>query len=165
MGRPVTLPHSNNMDLARLTARLSRLWRSAPSTSEQNDLAVHRQRLGSWGEEQACRFLARKGYRILRRNYRARHGGEVDIVARHKPSATLCFIEVKTRASDDFGRPALAVDEAKQRLIVRGALSWLRLLDNPDITFRFDIVEVLQGPPVEIEHLENAFQLPEGVFY
>lgn len=123
------------------------------------------QALGEWGEEQVCRFLRQNGYRILRRNYRARHGGEVDIVARHKPSSTLCFIEVKTRASDAFGRPARAVDEAKQRLIVRGALSWLRLLDHPEVIFRFDIVEVIEGPPVQINHLENAFQLPEGVFY
>lgn len=121
--------------------------------------------LGRWGEREACRYLRRNGYRILRTNYRARHGGEVDIVARHKPSSTLCFIEVKTRSSEDFGRPAKAVDETKQKLIVRGALSWLRLLDNPDVVFRFDVVEVLEGPPMQITHLENFFSLPEGVYY
>jgi putative endonuclease len=120
--------------------------------------------LGRWGEDVAARNLRRHGYRLLARNYRPRHGGEVDIVARHKPTATLCFIEVKTRRSDRFGRPSRAVDEKKQRLIVRGALSWLRLLDRPDVSFRFDIVEVVAEDPPQITILENAFQLPPEMF-
>jgi len=165
MERRDTLQPLKTTALVRLIERVSRLWPGAGSALLNKVPTSRHQALGEWGEVQACRFLRQHDYRILRRNYRAHQGGEVDIVARHKPLATLCFIEVKTRASDAFGRPSRAVDEAKQRLIVRGALSWLRLLDNPDITFRFDIVEVIEGPPIQITHLENAFHLPEGVFY
>jgi len=61
-------------------------------------------------------------------------------VARH--GDTLTFVEVKTRRSGAYGRPADAVTADKQRLIVRGAQDWLRLLGNPRITLRFDIAEV-----------------------
>jgi putative endonuclease len=171
MGRHGTSQLFTNMALVQLIEKVSRLLPSRfsasppPAETAQDPEYRHRQAVGSWGEEQACRHLRQNGYRVLRRNYRARHGGEVDIVARHKPSSTLCFIEVKTRKNEDFGRPAQAVDAAKQRLIVRGALSWLRLLDNPDVRFRFDIIEVLEGPPIQIEHLEGAFQLPDNIFY
>lgn len=111
------------------------------------------------------RHMRREGYRILRRNFRARHGGEVDVVARHRSTGTLVFAEVKTRSSEVFGRPADAVDEAKQRLIVRGALAWLRLLHSPDIPFRFDIVEVLAGSPPRVEILADAFVLPDDFDY
>lgn len=121
--------------------------------------------LGQWGEEVAARHLQRHGYRILRRNFRPRHGGEVDLVARHLPSATLVFIEVKTRTSEFQGRPADAVDEKKQRLIIRGAMAWLRLLHLPDVPFRFDIVEVLVEDPPLVSILPEAFCLPDDLTY
>ena len=81
---------------------------------------------------------------------------------------TLVFAEVKTRArSSELGRPADAVTIDKERLIARGALAWLHLLGNPDIEFRFDIVEVilpLEGDP-EIVVNEAAFTLPKGWRY
>ncbi len=72
------------------------------------------------------------------------------------------FVEVKTRSSIAYGRPADAVDADKERLIVQGALAWLRMLHRPETPIRFDIVEVLMGPD-GIPHctlLENAFGLP-----
>ncbi len=121
--------------------------------------------LGEWGEAVAVAWLLRNRYRVIRRNYRANRGGEVDVVARHKPTSTLCFIEVKTRKSDRYGRPALAVDREKEALIVRGAMSWLRLLDMPDVAFRFDIIEVIASEPPEISMIEDAFHLPPDIFY
>jgi putative endonuclease len=67
---------------------------------------------------------------------------------------------VKTRTSELFGAPAEAVDQKKRRLIIRGAMQWLRMLDKPEITYRFDIVEVVIGPPLEIRHIPNAFPIP-----
>lgn len=94
---------------------------------------------------------------MLYRRYRAKRGGEVDLVCRHKD--TLVFTEVKTRRSLEGGRPHEAVDADKRRLIIQGAESWLRLLGNPDIYYRYDIVEVLIGadgiPRCEV--IENAF--------
>lgn len=121
--------------------------------------------LGRLGEKLAADYLARHGHKVLYRNFRAPHGGEVDIVCRDKPHNELVFIEVKTRTSEDFGRPFAAVDRKKRRLILRGAMTWLKMLDMPDITFRFDVVEVVMTEPPEIRHIENAFQLPRNYSY
>jgi len=87
----------------------------------------------------------------------------VDIVCRDLATDELVFCEVKTRSTRDYGDPSAAVDREKQLLIARGALAWLRMLDWPDLRYRFDIVEVVippKGPP-EIEIIEAAFPLPE----
>jgi putative endonuclease len=80
---------------------------------------------------------------------------------------TLVFIEVKTRTREDFGRPLEAVDRAKQKRISRGALAWLRMLDNPDILFRFDVVEVIvtNGSKPRVELIKNAFPLSKPYLY
>ncbi len=121
-------------------------------------------RRGVSGEKLAGRFLRRNGYKILRRNFRGRTGGEIDIVCRD--GDTLVFVEVKTRTSQDFGRPFEAIRADQQRRISLGALAWLRLLDNPDILFRFDVVEVVvtENQP-RIELLRNAFALAEPYRY
>jgi len=87
----------------------------------------------------------------------------VDLVCRD--GETLVFVEVKTRRSEEMGRPLDAVDEKKQRLIRQGALHWLRLLDMPDITFRFDVIEVLASDSMEIRVIDSAFTLPDPVRY
>lgn len=122
-------------------------------------------KLGRLGENLAADHLRRHGHKVLYRNFRAPHGGEVDIVCRDKPHNELVFIEVKTRTSEEFGRPFTAVDRKKRRLILRGAMTWLKMLDMPDITFRFDVVEVVMDDPPEIRHIENAFQLPRNYSY
>jgi putative endonuclease len=74
---------------------------------------------------------------------------------------------VKTRTREDFGRPFDAVDRDKQKRIARGGLAWLRLLGDPDILFRFDVVEVILPKDAEprIELLRNAFALPDPYIY
>jgi len=74
-----------------------------------------RQTLGLHGEDLACAELRRRGYAILERRYRTRHG-EIDIVARE--GEVVVFVEVKTRAGDRFGDGAAAVTGWKQRRIV-----------------------------------------------
>jgi len=115
------------------------------------------------GENRAARHLKRLGWKVLRRNFRAPGGGEVDLVCRDRD--TLVFAEVKTRRSEEMGRPLDAVDEKKQRLIRQGALYWLRLLDMPDITFRFDVIEVLASDTVEVRVIKSAFTLPDPLRY
>jgi len=103
---------------------------------------------------------------VLYRNFRAPHGGEVDIVCRDKACATLVFVEVKTRRSLAFGSPAEAVTREKQKLIARGALAWLELLGNPEILFRFDIVEIVFEDETPSFHIiKDAFKLPEPYLY
>src|SRR5881394_1130317 len=142
--------------LVRSIADLSNRWRSRFSTSHPEHL-----QLGTRGENLACRFLRRNGYKILYRNFRGRTGGEIDVVCRERD--TLVFVEVKTRTREDFGRPFEAIDRDKRKRISRGGLAWLRLLDDPDILFRFDVVEVIiaEGAEPRLELLQNAFALSE----
>jgi len=100
--------------------------------------------MGRLGEQLAARHLRRHGFKVLYRNFRPPHGGEIDLVCREKK--TLVFIEVKTRAPDGPGRPADAVDPEKEEALIRGAQAWLRLLGHPGIPVRIDIVEVILGP-------------------
>lgn len=142
--------------VAALPARL--LSRFSPARAEHL-------RRGSAGENLASRHLRRNGYKILYRNFRGRTGGEIDIVCRD--GDTLVFVEVKTRTREDFGRPLEAIRRDQQRRISRGALAWLRMLDNPDILFRFDVVEVMmvESAKPKIELVRNAFALAEPYYY
>jgi putative endonuclease len=151
------------MDLAQsiaaLFCRLSR-WNSRSASDESGLNPAHA--LGRRGEQWAAAHLRRNGYKVLYRNFRTPRGGEVDLVCRDKRRNELVFIEVKTRTRTDFGRPGEAVTREKQKLIARGALAWLRLLDNPDIIYRFDIAEVMfDGKKAEVTLIDNAFTLPE----
>ena len=71
------------------------------------------------------------------------------------------FVEVKTRSSEDWTRPAAAVDVRKRRLVSQTALDYLKLLKQPPVKVRFDIVEVLLdgGAVREVRHLPNSFTL------
>ncbi len=122
-------------------------------------------RLGTRGEKLAARHLRRQGFKVLYRNFRGRQGGEIDLVCRDRD--TLVFVEVKTRTREDYGRPLEAVHRDQQRRISRGALAWLRLLGNPDVLFRFDVVEIVmaEGAPPRAELIQNAFQLSEPYLY
>jgi putative endonuclease len=153
-----------NSVLARSIADLSNRWRSRYSRSKDLSKSEHIRR-GVLGEKLARRFLRKNRYKILYRNFRGHSGGEIDIVARDND--TLVFIEVKTRTREDFGRPLAAVDRQKRRRISRGGLAWLRMLDNPDILFRFDVIEVLITPDSKprLELIKNAFQLPAPYIY
>jgi putative endonuclease len=122
---------------------------------------LSRPEVGLLGELLAVRHLTLHGRRVLYRNYRSLHRGEVDIVARH--GSVLTFVEVKTRTSSAFGRPADAVNRQKQQLIQRGAQDWLRRLGSPRLRIRFDIVEVLliPGEVPRLHVIEDAFGLPD----
>lgn len=111
--------------------------------------------LGERGEELAVRYLIRKKYRILARNWRDR-GGEIDIVARD--GGTLVFVEVKTRTSDTFALPVESVGYEKQRRLRRLAERYIMRSGMSDCEARFDVISVLmRGVKPEIEHLANAF--------
>ena len=120
-------------------------------------LPVHLQR-GNLGEKSAKKHLRKLGLKFLTANYRSPRG-EIDLVFRDEDC--LVFVEVKTRSSEDWTRPAAAVDQDKRRLLSKAGLDYLRLLRNPPIKIRFDIVEVLldDGAVSEIRHLPNAFSL------
>ena len=118
----------------------------------------HRQTLGKWGEDEACRALVNRGYAILARRYRTRVG-EIDIIARD--GDTLVFIEVKAREDFRFGGGAAAVTSWKQRRIVHMALHFLANARWRDKPCRFDVVVVDRDPDrVHVEIFANAFDAP-----
>ncbi len=138
---------------------LVHLWRRSFFITRAEHL-----RRGARGEKLACRHLRQQGYKILYRNFRGRSGGELDIVCRDHE--TLVFVEVTTRTGEDFGRPIETISSEQRQRIVRGGLAWLRLLDNPDILFRFDVVEViLSEKKPRLELIKNAFGLTEPLRY
>ena len=121
-------------------------------------------RRGELGERAARQFLQQKGLHFLTANFRSTRG-EIDLVFRE--GGNLIFVEVKTRSSEDWTRPAAAVDVRKRRLLSQTALDYLKLLKNPPVKFRFDIVEVLlaDGAVREIRHLPDAFPLARPYRY
>src|SRR6187401_3007637 len=121
-------------------------------------------RRGVLGERAAKRHLQKLGLKFLTANFRSARG-EIDLIFRDE--ACLVFVEVKTRSSEDWTRPAAAVDARKKRLISQTALDYLRLLKNPEVKIRFDIVEVLlsDGEVREVRHLPNTFSLSKPYRY
>ncbi len=121
------------------------------------ELPLHLRR-GQTGERAARRYLRRLGLKFLTANFRTERG-EIDLIFRDRDC--LVFVEVKTRSSEDWGRPAAAVDAERRLRLTRAGLDYLRLLKNPPIKIRFDIVEVLlEGQKIgEIRHLPNTFAM------
>jgi putative endonuclease len=133
-----------------LAQRIKSWWGGTP-------LPLHLQ-YGLLGERAAKKHLKRHGLKFLTANFRSGRG-EVDLVFRD--SDCLVFVEVKTRSSEEWLRPAAAVDKERRRRLSRAALDYLRLLKNPQVKLRFDIVEVLlkDGAIREIRHLPNTFEM------
>ena len=118
---------------------------------------MEKKELGKKGEEVALRFLKKRGYRLIEKNYVCKMG-EMDIIAKEKD--TLVFIEVKTRTSTEFGPPQLAVHSSKQRQLSKVALNYLKEKQLEDVKARFDVVAILLRPKgEEIELIKDAFDL------
>ena len=120
---------------------------------------MNNQALGQSGEEWACAYLLKKGYVILERNF-CNKLGEIDLIA--KDGQIICFIEVKTRISNKYGEPFLAVNWFKQRKMIKLALSYLKFrFHTVEIPARFDVISIYLAPSQEasIHHIENAFDL------
>ena len=121
-------------------------------------------RRGELGERAAKKFLQRADLKFLAANFRSERG-EIDLIFRD--GDCLAFVEVKTRSSEDWSRPAAAVNAERRRRLSQCALDYLRLLKNPPVKIRFDIVEVLlrDGAVREIRHLPNSFAMSRPYRY
>jgi putative endonuclease len=136
--------------LYRLADSLRNLYRARRSTPEQ----AH----GRRGEDLAHRFLRRQGLTIVARNFHQRAGrGELDMVAWDRQ--TLVFVEVKTRASADFGSPGRAVGTDKEKDLRRAAGEYLRRSGAAREQARFDLVNIVLTNPPEIEWIQDAFPI------
>lgn len=117
----------------------------------------YKRAVGTQGEQLAVRFLKKRGYKILQRNYRYR-GGEIDIVC--YDHGTIVFVEVKTRYSAGYGPPELSVTDIKKRQIAKVALHYVaaKKIENRDL--RFDVVSIFfssdnKHPTITL--FQNAF--------
>ena len=123
-------------------------------------MSRERQSMGIRGERVAEKWLHVHGWQIAERRFRNGHR-DIDLVAiRPEPEAgrTVAFVEVKTRASADFGGPVSAVNWRKQRELCRSAKVWMSRFQEPGDTFRFDVIGVILGSDkVRVQHIENAF--------
>ena len=130
--------------------RLRLLWR-------RRAVPLHL-RHGHIGEQAARKYLQRLGLKFLTANFRSKRG-EIDLVLRD--CDCLVFVEVKTRSSEAWTRPAAAVNARKRKLLSATALDYLRLTKNPHVRIRFDVVEVLliDSKVREVRHLPNTFAL------
>ena len=107
--------------------------------------------LGRAGEIKAAEHLKKKGFKIIKTNYKTPLG-EIDIIATDKEYTV--FVEVKTRTGDEYGRPAEAVDIRKQEKYFKAAQFYLQKEKKMDVACRFDVIEIENG---EINHIFNAF--------
>ena len=110
--------------------------------------------VGQQGEQLAERYLKRRGFRIVARNFRAA-GAEIDLVA--MDDETLVFIEVKRRIGTSAGTPGEAVDARKQEQIRRAARIFVGRYRANDHRMRFDVVAISGAGRPQIEHLKDAF--------
>ena len=122
--------------------------------------------LGKLGEAYAAAYLEQRGYRLVAANFTLPVGrnlrdvvvnNEIDLIA--YDGETLCFIEVKTRASDWFAPPQINVDLRKRRQVARAARAYRRMFELENEAYRFDVVTVVlpdESTP-QIELIKNYF--------
>ena len=122
--------------------------------------------VGAWGESVAEAVLRDKGYRTLGRRVRIAPHDELDLVM--QTGETLVFVEVKTRANEDFGRPAQAIKPRKRHALARAARHYIQRLKTRPRYYRFDVVEVVGSPenpkPDTVRHIEAAFTISNAPF-
>ena len=108
--------------------------------------------LGDWGEEQAARYLERRGLRVVDRQYRQKWG-EIDLIGRDRE--TWVFVEVKTRTSVTQPSAIDSITPRKRRRIIRAAMSYMKWKRLEGCAMRFDLVLIEAG---RIEWIPDAFE-------
>ena len=116
-----------------------------------------RREIGNRGEDAAAKYIKKRGYKIVERNFTCPLG-EMDIIALDRK--TLCFIEVKTLSGENYGPPEIAVNIYKQHKLSKVALAYLNLKHLHDAKARFDVIGVTLSPGEErVELIKDAFEL------
>lgn len=123
----------------------------------RNKKPTSNQSLGAIGEKYAAELLKRKGYKILKKNYKNKLG-EIDLIARD--GGEIVFVEVKTRSERSYLSGKHGVDQRKRFHIMRTAAFYLSA-SKCESQPRFDVIEVeadrLTGRLKSIAHYQNAF--------
>jgi putative endonuclease len=113
-----------------------------------------RKQIGRQGEEIAASYFAKRGYKILQRNWRC-PGGELDLVM--EQGQTLIFVEVRTRQGQRFGPAEESITPAKQSRLIELAQTYLQETETLHRSWRIDVAAVKLGPGLpQVKHIENA---------
>jgi putative endonuclease len=115
---------------------------------------MNKREIGFAAEERAVSYLVNHGYTIIIRNFQYR-GGEIDIIAKTN-HGTICFIEVKSAHSLNWGDPVFNVTIKKQKQVWRTAEVWLAKNNLRDQPCRFDVIAI-KGD--SINHIPDAFRM------
>lgn len=118
-------------------------------------MPTEKRKFGDEGEEIAAKFLEKKGYTIVEKNFLVRQG-EIDIIA-ISPEKTLVFVEVKTRRNTTFGTPLESISFQKSQKIIAAVERYLQKHPEYENEIRIDAIGILFPGP-EIEHIENAIE-------
>ena len=147
---------------------------SSPGNDSNPEVSALRSgALGKLGEQYAAEYIEQLGYRLVAANFTLPVGrnlrgalvnAEIDLVAYDQ--STLCFIEVKTRASDWFAPPQVNIDLRKRRQLARAARAYRRMFELDDQPYRFDVVTVVMSDTEspQIDLLRNYFSSASPAF-
>ncbi len=113
---------------------------------------MNNRKIGESGEDLACRYLEKRGYKILERNKHFSKLCEIDIIAEYK--GTIIFVEVKTRKTTNFGTPFEAITKTKLQNLQTGILSYLQ--EHKVKKYRLDVIGITLKPEIKIEHMKNV---------
>lgn len=128
-------------------------------SQQQLQWQLHNKQLGKLGEDLASDYLENKGYKLVKRNFKARYG-EIDIIAVH--NKTLIFVEVKTRIGDEYGVPEEAVTRRKLREVSQTAQYFSLTHERLPEQMRIDVIAIElteSGGLSALRHLENVSQM------
>ncbi len=112
---------------------------------------MNNREFGAKGEDLACEYLIKNGYKIIARNVHFSKFCEIDIIAQYKSKTV--FIEVKTRKTDNFGTPLEAITNTKYSNIKTGVLSYIN--ENKIKQYQIDAIGITLEPQINIRHLKN----------
>lgn len=112
---------------------------------------MNNREFGAKGEDLACEYLIKNGYRIISRNVHFSKLCEIDIIAQYKSKTV--FVEVKTRKTDNFGTPFEAITKSKYSNIKTGVLSYIK--ENKIKQYQIDAIGITLEPQINIKHLKN----------
>lgn len=122
-------------------------------------MAEHNE-LGKWGEQKAAEYLISQGYYIRHRDWKFKHR-DIDIVAIDEDETLLIFVEVKTRSSDIFGAPNMAITPEKSVNIMIAANAYLRTYKLEHMAFRYDSISIVgtSDDNFQLEHQKDIIDI------
>lgn len=133
-------------------------------STNTDETYMNNQETGKMGEKIAVKYLRKKGYRILDRNFEfrvaGRKKGELDIVV--KKRGVVSFVEVKTLDNrEETFAPEDKIDFKKKKSIIKTAEFWLLKNKIPlQSKYQIDIVSVkldFQTRKAKVSHFFDAF--------